>query len=1329
MSLVLLIVCITQSTAQIVLHEASDITQTKATLSADFPEGSTEHGFQYKYGTLPEIDEFSKIALAELSDHVQLETNSATGWTARSAKGWVESKTSIPVGQPSAISANVTLYEDSEVSFEWAVDSEDNIGVLSFCVDGNELGSISGLIDFTKVSYTIPKGEHSLIWKYVKKSETNIGLDLARLKNIYIPNTTSNEWIKIDSYDSSVEIRTLYPGQSYVYRAYSNDIDDTRYSLLKTFVTPSFSTEFADISINTVTQTTAHIIPTFSYGDNNVSPTIEVSTFRDGSYSDVGVMGKYIFSYLETSLLDGSFVGVLGGNDNEEGTFAYSNFDGNITGYLFGSSIKINEPFRIKFLWGARGVSSKNAKIKFYVDGEIVGSYEATSNELSLDYFEYIIDPGEHYISWSSDGQKGQFVRFGDCVLERESSWNKTFNESEVLSDIFLSNLLPNHKYQIRANISPNFTSSLDKAWNGISSEWTYFSTLNIIVGMPTSTLITQGSIAIQAEIDKGDSELLNLGLQYKISEGTSWIDFPKSIENTSLSEIINRLRPNTKYDFRAYATPIGCDTMYSDICQYTTLKVIPNKPVITKLSQHEVILTSDITYGDADIYTRGMQFRKKDIYTWEEVEDVGIDSIYILVKNNLEMGTTYQARTYVQPAGCDVIYSDILEFTTLDSYFTKCESNRTQTTITLEATLSDVDDDITVDNYGFEYFIDSDGFSENDDSFVKSDVIDVPITPNGKELKTVITSLAPYMGIRWRAYARIDGQKTYFTSSKNLEWDFAGTDRAMIEATVKNITQTSISLELDATQEGDAIVSQIEYALANSVQDTQAYSICGNTLTLNNLTPNHQYNIRFRGLVNERYCPLLKEITSDYSWFEYRTRPVNVNVSFSEITQTKAKMKVSFDSGDAKITDIRYRLNYDEILPYFGEQNLASLTPGNSYSVTIYAKVNGVESSWIANSANNPFKFTTKFVSSSISIPESYQTAAKVSWSSYVGDATFVCSGLEFSNENINSDLKSGERVLTELIPNRTYSCRSYVETVEGGRVYSSPKSFTTKVISTSTHSVSNISNRSATMGGEIECDAYSSAEFGFQWKQMEGWQSAPAFTKGVKHEDGEISVTLVNGMLEPNTDYQYRTAVRYRDEIYASNDWKTFRTESEFIYYPATVYTVFRTDRENNALILCGYYIAGSETIVSQGYEYWQVGQQSSRAYAPHNAVTITTDESMLHTFSSGELASGNYAVRAFVRTETGDVLYGATLRFSVSENGYSGIDTTDSDIVRVFAEGSVLKIGNGKNLSCYIYDLSGLLVAEKSNMSEYEEFLLCKNSIYIIKLSDGKVLKLMM
>lgn len=103
--------------AQIVLHEVTDVSQTKATLSADFPDLSDEHGFQYKYGTLPEIDNFSKLALSSVSDPVQINTTGYV-WSARTVKGWVESKSNLPVGKTSVMSAVVNFSELTTVTFE-----------------------------------------------------------------------------------------------------------------------------------------------------------------------------------------------------------------------------------------------------------------------------------------------------------------------------------------------------------------------------------------------------------------------------------------------------------------------------------------------------------------------------------------------------------------------------------------------------------------------------------------------------------------------------------------------------------------------------------------------------------------------------------------------------------------------------------------------------------------------------------------------------------------------------------------------------------------------------------------------------------------------------------------------------------------------------------------------------------------------------------------------------------------------------------------------------------------------------------------------------------
>lgn len=1311
--------------AQITLHEATNVTQTKATLSADFPDLNSEHGFQYKYGTLPEIDEFSKVALAPISDPVLLAT-SANAWSARTIMGWVESNSNLSVGQSSVMSAKVKFSETTTVTFEWSVDSEEGIGILSFIVDGNTVNEISGAVDFMQVSYQATAGEHTLQWQYKKTAATNVGLDLGKVRNIDLQNTTEREWIN----SLTEQLHGLYPSQNYIYRAYTKSDGVIQYSSIMQFQTLCIG--YDDMSASTITQTTACINVNPNFGDaTDVEFSMLAGIKKKPKYLTNKDLEYCVLNYNQRDSTAIDFEFSTGGWEK----YAYSEggiYIRNASEPYVKAKCLLTEKSDVSFTWEISGFSNapydRYSEAYFYVDGVLCASAYYKELHGKAESITIEVEPGFHLFEWKFDLARGistpAFARLADIKIPNVSEFSSIVNPVPVLTfPINLQGLRPNTEYGVIVQSTPKFDSELSPRWINGDTELLTFTTLNVKISDINCIQTTQSTATIHSVVHGGDATIIATGLQYKDVTGFRWTDYPKVVTETELTQNITRLKPNTTYNYRSYLQAQDCDTVFSEIGEFTTLAVEALKPTAIRIAQHEAELQGRVHFGDASIYQRGMQFRKSGETAWEEVEDGGNDSIYTLVKKNLEMGAKYETRTYIQPAGCDVIYSDILEFTTLDSYFVNCNSNgRTQISVTFAATLTDVDEDIPVEQYGFEYFIDSDGFFESADSYVKSDIYDVPVIPNGKELKTTITGLCPSLGLKWRAYALVAGNKVYFSGIRNNEWNYARTDRATIKVSIESATQTSIVLKLDATQDGDAHVSQIEYALANSVQETEAYSICGNTLTINNLEPGKQYNIRFRGTVNDRVCPLLKDTSWDYSWFEYQTLPITVDVKFSNITQTKANMKVEVNSGDAPISGLRYRIGYGEITQCQETNLLTNLIPDQTYSVTIYANVNGKEMTWSANASDVPFKFTTKSVSSYVTINDISQTSAKIKCSSNYGDATYISSGLELGSLILNSESQDFEKVLTELLPEQSYSCRSFVETEEGGRVYSQLRTFTTMNIECETLPVSNISNRSATMNGTIECDSYSSAEFGFQWKQMEGWVSDPAFTKGRKLDDGTISVALVNGMLEPNTDYQYRAAVRYQDHIYYAPNWAAFRTESEFIYYPASVYTVYRTDRENNALVLCGYYVAGSESVVSQGYEYWQTGNSYIQAKSPQSPVIIYTDESMQHEFAPGELPNGNYNVRAFVKTESGNTIYGATLGFTSSTNGYSGVEIIDSDLPYIVAERGIVKVYNANQLDCVIYSVNGQILANRTITDSYDEFRLTTGNYIIVSLSNG-------
>lgn len=259
-----------QSSAEIILHDATDITQTKATLSADFPNLDISHGFQYKQGSLPEIDTFSKTALAYNSDPVQITTTGTYAWMAKASKGQVESNPNVPVGEMSEMSISVNLSATASVSFEWSVDSEEEIGFLSFALDGNTVKSISGLVDFTRESFQILEGVHTLSWRYSKKAASNVGLDKGMVRSICVQNTTPGEWAYASTTGSSVTIESLNSGKDYIFRASSterkNNSIKVDWSAPKSFKTLAIVP--SDIEEITTTQSTASVkIKEGEFGD------------------------------------------------------------------------------------------------------------------------------------------------------------------------------------------------------------------------------------------------------------------------------------------------------------------------------------------------------------------------------------------------------------------------------------------------------------------------------------------------------------------------------------------------------------------------------------------------------------------------------------------------------------------------------------------------------------------------------------------------------------------------------------------------------------------------------------------------------------------------------------------------------------------------------------------------------------------------------------------------------------------------------------------------------------------------------------------------------
>jgi hypothetical protein len=72
-----------------------------------------------------------------------------------------------------------TVTGPGTLRFYWRVSSEPNYDFLEFYIDDSRQNLIGGSAgsDWQQLSYAIPSGSHTLIWRYVKDSSINIGSD------------------------------------------------------------------------------------------------------------------------------------------------------------------------------------------------------------------------------------------------------------------------------------------------------------------------------------------------------------------------------------------------------------------------------------------------------------------------------------------------------------------------------------------------------------------------------------------------------------------------------------------------------------------------------------------------------------------------------------------------------------------------------------------------------------------------------------------------------------------------------------------------------------------------------------------------------------------------------------------------------------------------------------------------------------------------------------------------------------------------------------------------------------------------------------------------
>jgi hypothetical protein len=116
-------------------------------------------------------------------------------WSAETATWYsggsnTEAAQSGPIGNSMYSSITTTVTGPASLAFYQKVSSQPTYDTFTFSIDGSVKSTISGNINWQQKVFTLPSGNHTLLWKYTKNSTVSAGSDAAWLDKVAVsPNT------------------------------------------------------------------------------------------------------------------------------------------------------------------------------------------------------------------------------------------------------------------------------------------------------------------------------------------------------------------------------------------------------------------------------------------------------------------------------------------------------------------------------------------------------------------------------------------------------------------------------------------------------------------------------------------------------------------------------------------------------------------------------------------------------------------------------------------------------------------------------------------------------------------------------------------------------------------------------------------------------------------------------------------------------------------------------------------------------------------------------------------------------------------------------------
>ena len=364
-------------------------------------------------------------------------------------------------------------------------------------------------------------------------------------------------------------------------------------------------------------------------------------------------------------------------------------------------------------------------------------------------------------------------------------------------------------------------------------------------------------------------------------------------------------------------------------------------------------------------------------------------------------------------------------------------------------------------------------------------------------------------------------------------------------------------------------------------------------------------------------------------------------------ISRTTTQTKFKFAIRNNTVYESFININNKTYTTKDTELVISELSPETWYSYYSGLKINNIYCTM--SSANN---VSTKSLNVNIDV-ENGDFYIKTKGSYTEGDATILGTMLSFQKEPTEYD-NLNEKTFN-LDPNTNHTVYYSVNTKEGG-VYSASKTFTTGALTWSDEDYQATSTTSARLMTATNCDATEGT--GFEWRRYGAPENLKPNAVACPVIDGMLIGSLRN--LNSEAYYEFRPYYTSSSGNTHYGEWTALFTGDANVYFEPEVRTYEDVMVATNKATLKGYALAGTDDIISQGFEYWESSVQPGTA----NSLTASVNSKKVEvsgismTTTISDLKYGTtYCYRAFATTASGTI-YGETVEFT-TEKDLSGIE----------------------------------------------------------------------